>query len=305
VRSGTSSDPVELGINHPEEMIERDTDIFDLTPEDADPANLAVLGMCVWPALAGELQVFHNFGDTGGFLLVVGAKASKLDWRSGEDIKLYLAGTGAIDLEKVQKEHAETLLTDLLTEDREVLPAHLTGKHPFFNDMVGTRDTAWSHDFTIKPDLCYHLFVASINCNVAYSLKITESGKTVLDDGVPDSISRKGWSQDVCPKKKHFDKEATLSVDLEMVASPEFDKCWLGTAVFSYSMSKKQQNKLKKTTNKTRKKASKLLKACKSAKKSCRKACKSSDDYDACRDACDEVFDSCTSSIVFEGQVPQ
>ena len=303
VRAGVSDEAVDLGIKHPEEMIERGTDVFDITPEDADSTSIGVLGMCVWPALAGELQAFHNLSETGGFLLVVEAKAKKLSWRTGEDIKLYLAGTGAIDLEKVQKENAESELTALLTEDRENLPPHLAGRHPFYNDMIGTRDTSWSHTFTVKPDLCYHLFVASINCNVGYSLTNDESGKVIHDDGVPGSVSRKGWSQDVCPKKKHFDKDASLSVVLEKIPSPDYDKCWLGTAIFSYGLSKKQQNKLKKTTNKARKKAAKLLKNCKDARKSCRKACKSSDDVDACRADCDGVFDSCTGTIVFEGQI--
>ncbi len=303
VRAGASEEPVEIGLKHPEEMIERGTDVFDLTPEDADPTSLAVLGMCVWPALAGELEAFHNLSDSGGFLLVVAEKAKKLSWRTGEDVKLYLAGTGAIDLEKVQKEHAESQLTALLTADREGLPAHLAGKHPFFNDMIGTRDASWSHAFTIKPDTCYHLFVASINCNVAYKLASAETGKPIHDDGVPDSIRRKGWSQDVCPKKKHFDKEAALEVSLEMVPSPEFDKCWLGTAVFSYSLGTKEQNKLKKTAKKAGSKAAKLLAACKSEKKSCRKACKGSDDVDACRSQCDPAFDSCTDGIVFQGQI--
>jgi hypothetical protein len=303
VRAGASSEPVELGMKHPEEMLERGSDVFDITPEDADHTSLGVLGMCVWPALAGELQVFHNLGDTGGFLLVVEAKAKKLSWRIGEDVKLYLAGTGAIDLEKVQKELAETQLTDLLTQDRETLPAHLAGKHPFFNDMIGTRNSSWSHTFTLQPDLCYHLFVASLNCNVSYDLEIEETGKKVHDDGVPDSISRKGWSQDVCPKKKHSEKDAMLSVNLEMLASTEFDKCWLGTAIFSYSVGKKQQNKIKKTSKKARNKAQKLLKNCKNAKKSCRKACKSADDIDACRNDCGEVFASCADGIVFEGQI--
>jgi hypothetical protein len=303
VRAGTSTDEVELGLKHPEEMVERGTDVFDITPEDADRTSLAVMGMCVWPALAGEVKLFHNLGESGGFLLVVDAKAKKLSWRTGQDVKLYLAGTGAVDLEKVQKELAETQLTDLLTEDREALPAHLAGKHPFFNDMIGTTDKAWSHTFKVKPDLCYHLFVASLNCNVSYTLKNAGTDKTIHDDGVPDSVSRKGWSQDVCPKKKHFDKEASLEVELEMVRTPEFDKCWLGAAIFSYSVSKKQQNKIAKTGKKARNQAGKLLKNCKNARKSCRKACKSSEDVDACRQDCDEVFDSCTEGIVFEGQI--
>ncbi|MBW2260933.1 MAG: hypothetical protein JRG91_03090 [Deltaproteobacteria bacterium] len=303
VRASTSSENVELGIKHPEEMIERGTDLFDLTPEDADRSTLAVLGMCVWPAFAGELTAFHNLSETGGFLLVVEAKAEKLSWRTGEDVKLYLAGTGAIDLEQVQKEEAETKLTAILTEDRESLPAHLSGKHPFFNDMISTRGPSWSHTFTINPDLCYHIFVASLNCNVSYTLKNAETGKPIHDDGVPDSILRTGWSQDVCPSKKHFEKDATLAVGLEMAGSSEFDKCWLGAAVFSYSVGTKQKNKIKKTTKKARNKAAKLLKTCKSPHKSCKKACKKKDDVELCKKGCASDFESCTSDIVFEGQI--
>lgn len=302
VRAGAAENQVEISFKHPEQMLEEGTDVFDLSSDVWEEGGRdAVWGLCAWPSLAGEIQLYHNLSESGGYLLILEEKAKRLTWQHGQDVKLYLAGTGVIDLEMVEKEEAGNRLMEFFAKDRESFPSHLSGKNPFFNDMVGTRNLTWEHSFAVNEDLCYHLFLASVNCATSYVVENAKTGKTIYTDATPEGVGRSVWSHDFCPEKKHFGKEATVHVDLKM-ETDEYDKCWVSMALYSYELGGKEKKKLKVKTNKARNKVKVLIKQCKSARKSCKKECKQDGD-EGCTGRCDNSYEECVTGIVFEGEM--
>jgi hypothetical protein len=295
------SEEVELGFKHSEEVMERGTDYFDLTPEQVEPTRAGIWGMCVWPAHEGEVTVYHNLAGTGGAILVLEARASGLAWKLGEDVKLYLAGTGAIDLEDVEKEEATGAIVALFQKDQAALPAELEGRSPFYNDILSTREPSWSHSFTTDEGSCYHVFVASANCRLGFGVVNAETGKSIHDDGAPDEAGRHGWGQDFCPPKKQQMKEAKLEVELELEQG-DYDKCWFGASLYSYVLTAKQKKQLEVARGKERQRARLALVECRTARKACTKACKGSEDP-LCKDSCEGDYSACVDGVDFEGQI--
>lgn len=298
---GPGEEDVELGLRHSSELLEVGTDVFDVTPKDVNHTIYSMWGTCVWPAFAGEVRIFHNLKETGGYVLVLEARADQLSWKLGEDVKLYLSGTGAIDLEMVEKQDAETRIAQIFAQDQQTLPPELFGKLPFYNDMVGTLKPMWKGSFTVSPDTCYHFFLASINCSPQYEISNMKSGKTINDDGVPGEVHRSGWSHDFCPVKKNYNKDAEIKVQLES-RSREYEKCWFGVALYMYELSKKQKKKLLVTTRKERKQALAEVKPCQAELEGCQEACQEVEDK-SCMEDCASLFDACASNVVFQGEI--
>jgi hypothetical protein len=299
VRAGESTEEIDLAFKHPKIMLESGTDVFDLTPEDVDPTTQAIGGMCVWPTSAGTIKVFHNVDSSGGFLVVASARASKLSWKQGEDIKLYLASIGELDLEKVEKEEAESRIVEMFAADQSTFQGYLEGRNPFMNDMMATTDTTWQTTFDVAQDTCYHLFLGSPNCILKYEIRGAENDKKIHHDGAPKDVGRFGWGHDFCPVKKHFGGQAEVTVQL-MKVTDDFEKCWLGAALYRFELSKKQMKKMRATVNKARAAARSQTKACGKARKACKKGCA---EDPACEQGCMTDYSDCTKKIVFEGEI--
>jgi len=299
VSASPGDSEVTLGIKHPEQVMEDGTDVYDLTPSDAARTEVAVRGLCVWPAIAGDVGVYHNLADSGGALVVLDAKASKLDWKSGEDVKLYLTGTGTLDPREVEKEDAESRLVAIAAMDREALPPHILGKTPFLNDMLGSKDTSWRTTFKIDEEACYHLFLASLNCTTKYT--VVAGGKIIQKDAAPQDVGRPGWSQDFCPAKKLYGKEATLDVAMQMVTH-EYDNCWTAVSITSFAPGKPVAKKIDTAAKKAGVKVEAGVKKCSKGLKSCKKKCAKSDDP-GCKAECVKRHTGCLDAIEFPGEI--
>ena len=138
-----SQDPehVSLSFSHSEQVVETDVDFIELTRKDGEKRRQRVVwGVCVWPLLEGELTVYHNLAETGGYMLLLRAEAQQLSWKEGKDVRLYLQGTGMVDLEAQEKQEASARLETIFSEHHSMLPPMLFESYPTYSDTISTVD---------------------------------------------------------------------------------------------------------------------------------------------------------------------
>lgn len=296
-------DQVTLTFSHSEQIVETDVDFIELTRNDGELRRQRVVwGVCVWPLLEGELTVYHNLSETGGHMLLLRAEAQNLSWKAGKDVRLYLEGTGAVDLEQQEQQEAEARLEKIFSEHHSMLPPLLFESYPAYSDTIGTTQRGWSQTVSLAPKTCYHLFLASLNCRMEYEVVNAASGAVIHDDATPSGVGRLGWSHDFCPEKKHAGKEARIEVRLTQ-ESDEYDRCWFTTALYDYGATAKEMKKVKAQVKQERKAVQALVDECLSARASCEEECEKAgaDDY---KSECISAFSECSEGIIFEGQQP-
>lgn len=297
-----TDDDIKLNFSHSEVIVETESDFIELSEKDGDLRRQRVVwGTCVWPSLVGELTIYDNLSDTGGYILIMKADASTLSWKAGRDVRMYLAAKGAIDVETLERQDAEPRLMSVYAEHHKMLPPILYESTPSYADIVATVQTGWKHHIIVKPKTCYHLFLASLNCQTEYEFTNTKTGEVIHHDGTPYGVGRLGWSHDFCPEKKDYDKDAVLKVKLAM-DSDEYDKCWFTVAFYDYKADAKEKKELKAEVYEERMMAQGHVDECQADRLICESMC---DDEDhACTSTCSTQFTVCADDILFEGQQP-
>jgi len=305
---GAASEEVSITFQHSKQVIEMGTDFHELTSEDGDLRNTRVIwGFCVWPTLVGELKVFNNLSASGGYLLVLAARADDLSWKDGKDVKLYLKGTGTVDMVELEKKEIEPKLRNILSKDHMNVPPPLEGKAPIFYEIINAKEPSWETTFPTQPLTCYHLVIASINCITQYKIVAAGTEKVLQDDGAPDDVGRTGWIHDFCLDAKHQAGEGTIQVKMKMI-SEEYDQYWFAAAIYGYEASKKDVKKLNQRVLSERKKVEALVGKCEKSRSKCDKGCVKKEGKEKiedknCKVKCLHAYGECTTAIVFEGEL--
>jgi hypothetical protein len=305
---GASSEEVSITFQHSKQVIEMGTDFLELTAEDGELRNKRVVwGFCVWPSLVGELKVFNNLSGSGGYLLVIAAKAGDLSWKDGKDVKLYLKGTGTVDMVELERKEVEPKLRNILSKDHMNVPPPLEGKAPIFYEIINLQEPGWEKTFPTQPLTCYHFILVSLNCITQYKITAAGSGKILHDDGAPDDVGRTGWIQDFCLDAKHQAGEGTIQVKLKMI-SEEYDQYWFAAAIYGYEASKKEVQKLNQRVVGERKKVEAIVKKCEKSRSKCEKGCVKKEGKEKiedknCKVQCLHEYAGCTTDVVFEGEL--
>jgi hypothetical protein len=305
---GASSEEVSVTFQHSEQVIEMGTDFHELTAKDGELRNKRVIwGFCVWPSLVGELKVFNNLSSSGGYVLILAAKADDLSWKDGKDVKLYLKGTGTVDMVELEKKEVEPKLRNILSKDHMNVPPQLEGKAPVFYEIINSEEPGWETTFPTQPLTCYHFILASLNCITQYKILAAGSDKVLYEDGAPDDVGRTGWIHDFCLDAKHPAGDGTIQVKLKMI-SEEYDQYWFAAAIYGYEADKKEIKKLKQRVLAERKKVEALVKGCEKSRSKCEKGCvkkegkEKVEDKD-CKVQCLHGYAECTTDIQFEGEL--
>lgn len=294
--------PIKLNFSHKETIVEMESDFIELSEDDGDLRKQRVVwGTCVWPTLEGELTIYDNMSDTGGYILVMKADARTLNWKAGRDVRMYLVAKGAIDIEALEKQDAEPRLTSVFQEHHNMLPPVLYESYPGYSEIVSTTQTGWSHHLTFKPNTCYHLFIASLNCKTEYEISSPKTGDVVHHDGAPFGVGRLGWGHDFCPEKKQAGKSAVLKVKLGMDAD-DYDKCWFTVALYDYQADAKEKKQLKAEIKEERTMAQGHVDECMADRIVCESYCDEGEQ--SCLSECALGFQICADDILFEGQYP-
>jgi len=305
---GASSEEVSITFQHSAQVIEMGTDFHELTAKDGELRNKRVIwGFCVWPTLVGELKVFNNLSASGGYVLILSAKADELSWKDGKDVKLYLKGTGTVDMVELEKKEVEPKLRNILSKDHMNVPPQLEGKAPVFYEIISSKEPSWEYAFPMQPLTCYHFILASLNCITQYKIVGAGSGKVLYDDGAPDDVGRTGWIHDFCLDAKHQAGEGTIQVKLKMI-SEEYDQYWFAAAIYGYEASKKEIQKVKQRVQSERNKVEALVKKCEKSRSKCEKGCVKKEGKDkvedkSCKVQCLHDYAECTTAVVFEGEL--
>lgn len=307
VRSGgASSEEVKISFSHSKQVVEEGADFYELSSKNGDLRNKRVIwGFCVWPALVGELEIYNNLALSGGYILVISAKAETLSWKDGKDVRLFLKGTGTIDLKEMEKKEIEPKLRNILSKDHMNVPPPLEGKAPIFYEIISTSEPSWEYTLTTQPMTCYHFLLASLNCITQYKIVNVESDKVIYDDGAPDDVGRSGWIHDFCLDHKHKTMESSIQVNLKM-ASDEFEHYWFALAIYGYGAEKKEIKTLKLQKSKERKKINANVKKCEAGRSRCNKGCikkKGKIEDQTCKYKCLKQYTECTETIQFEGEM--
>jgi hypothetical protein len=310
VRAGSaSSEEINVSFQHSEQVVEQGSDFYELTAKDGELRNKRVVwGFCVWPSLIGKLKIFSNLGPSGGYVAVLSAKAEDLSWKDGKDVKLYLKGTGNVDLKEMEKKEVEPMLRAILSKDHMNVPAALQGKAPIFYEIISTTEPQWDYKLATEPGTCYHLLLASMNCITQYKILEPGSDKVVYDDGAPDDVGRSGWIHDFCLDEKHAAAENDLNVKLKMTTD-EYEHYWFAVAIYGYAAEKKEIKKVNAGVQASRKKIGAKAAQCGSSRDKCNKGCvkkegKEKVEDEGCKFKCLKSYADCTSAIVFEGEIP-
>jgi len=221
-------------------------------------------------------------------------------------VKLFLKGSGVIDLHAMEKKDAEPRLKDILSMDHMSLSGELATKAPAFHIVESTSQPSWQHGFTFEPATCYHLTVASLNCAVKYSVTGVKDGKTLHDDGAPDDVGRSGWMQDFCLDGKLGASDSTIEVRLKMV-NEDFENCWFAVALYAWAPAPGEAKGINARAASERKQTGAQARSCDAKRTKCAKTCgkkgKKKTGDGACLYSCTKEYASCTSKIVFEGEM--
>lgn len=307
--SASYPSPVELNFKHSRQIVEKESDFWELSKNDGDLRKKRVIwGFCIWPALKGKLKIFTNLNESGGYLTVVVSPAKKLSWKDGRDIKLYLKGMGLINLEEAEKKELEPRFKKILSIDHMNVPKPLEGKAPVSHKIVHTDKPLWEFTFTAKPAHCYHLLLASVNCAMKYEIVNPKTGKKIYHDGAPEDVGRRGWRQDFCMEKKIEETTSVLKVQLKMITD-EYEHYWFAFALYEYKArtadivktnlrALHERNKVKTKVNKCISKRNKCTRGC------IKKRGKKKVEDPMCNHSCLKHYAQCTSKIEFEGELP-
>jgi hypothetical protein len=296
------AETIKLDFSHSDVIVETESDFIELSKKDgALRSQRVVWGTCVWPTLVGELTIYDNLSETGGYILVLKAEASTLSWKAGRDVRMYMAAKGLVDLDGLEQQEAEPKLQEAYAEHHKMLPPILYESYPSYSEVLSTVQTGWKRHFIMKPKTCYHLFVNSLNCRTEYELSNTKTGDVIHDDGAPWGVGRLGWSHDFCPEKKDYDKDAVLKVKFTM-DSDEYDKCWFTVAMYEYQADHKEKKQLKAEVAEERTLAQSHVDECAAERLVCESTC--GDEEHACMSTCSAEFVACADTILFEGQQP-
>jgi hypothetical protein len=306
---GSAPEDIKISFKHSEQVVETGSDFLELSASDGEKRKQRVVwGLCVWPSLVGKLEVFNNLSATGGYVLILSAPAEKLGWKGGRDVRLYLKGTGKVDLKEMEKKEVEPALKDILSKDHMNIAPPLQGKKPIFHDIVSANETAWQVAFRAEPMTCYHLLLASPNCILKYKIVEKNGDKTLYDDGAPPEVGRNGWIHDFCLDAKAGGTDSLLQVKMKMT-SDEYEHFWFAVALYGYETTAKAAKKIKLKTSGQRRKAESKVKKCDTERGKCDKGCvkkkgKEKTEDPACKFACLNTFGECTKTIQFEGELP-
>lgn len=273
VTASAGEEDVSLSFKHSEQVVEMGTDFLDMSGEDeAARKRKVVWGLCVWPALAGELSVYSSVQESGGAIVVLEAPVKKLGWKDGKDVRSWLKAQGDVDVEALEREDVTPVLEELMDEDASSMPQDAQHRMPLVKTIVGTTDHTWQDSFEHERGFCYHLLVKSPNCILKYEVTGEKLKKPITDDGAPQDVGRYGWSHDFCPPKKVKDQQATLAVQMQMLGD-EYDRCWMGVSVHGWDASKKEAIKINKSTKAAQKKIKGKVNKCHARRKKCEKGC--------------------------------
>jgi len=307
---GFGSDEITLGFKHSEQVVETGTDFIDFSAGDGEKRKERVIwGFCVWPNLVGKLEIFNNLSSTGGCIVVLSARAEKIGWKGGKDIKLYLMGNKKINLEQIEKLDVEPALKHILSKDHMNLPSQIQGKKPIFYDIVGVTGSEWDYSFDISSLNCYHMLLVSPNCTIKFKIVDADSKTNLRDDGAPEGVGRNGWASDFCFGSNISTGKANIGVSMKMV-SDKYERCWFAFAIYGYEASPSEIKKVQNKDNYERKKAAGQIKKCEISKASCEKGCKKGkgkkDNLSdpSCNLKCHEHFVKCAKGIRFPGEFP-
>ncbi len=304
----TAGEDVGLSFKHAEQVVETGTDFLDLTAGDGDLRHVRVVwGVCVWPALAGQLTVFPDLGPQGGVVLVLFAAVGKLSFKDGKDVRSYLKSTGGVDVAALEREEVTPIIQAVFDADASRLPAEAGTTTTLIHEVSSTTEGVWQGQLAIEKGTCYHLLFTSPNCILKYKVTGEKGAKDLTDDGAPDEVGRYGWSHDFCPAKKEEGQGASVVVKLQML-SDDYDQCWFGVHLAGWQAKPKQAAKVEKAKQAARAKVAKQVTKCKEARKKCEKGCTVKKDGKKvtdvnCNHGCFGMFAKCTSAIAFEGEL--
>ena len=306
---GSASEAISISFKHSEQVVETGSDFLELSSQDGEARKQRVVwGLCVWPNLVGKLEIFNDLSSTGGYLMVVSAQAKNLGWKAGRDVRLYLKGTGKVDLKEMEKKEVEPFLKSILSKDHMNIPQPLQGKKPIFYDIVSTNEGAWEYAFRAEPKTCYHLLLASPNCILQYQIVEKDGQKPMYDNGAPPEVGRNGWIHDFCLDVKASGVESLLKVKMKII-SDDYEHFWFAVALYGYEATAKEAKKIKLKAKGQRKKVEAKVKKCDTARAACDKGCvkkkgKEKTEDSGCKYACLKKFGECTSAIQFESEMP-